>query len=687
MTAPMLPKKDPVTAMRENLEWLRENGASREEIDAEIRKWSRKIASYNEREAAQLPDNPAVVAGLEALQTVASGVPGARMAQAGFRALAGDGDVEQAKRDIASEDVRGLEDSPIARRIAVPAARMVGALALAPLAGGAAIAPEVGTLAGGVSQIAARTRPLLQGVNATARTGAAYGAAEQALTGDPDVSLRERALRTAFGGAVGAGAGAAAQIGGNYLRTRFPRSSKTAHAVFGDIAEETRRTDEVAYGQARAEMQNFQRALQEAQDRAIAENTEREAAREWNRQLTTAQSPPLTLRDALEQQRARSAEVARRAPSPRGSTAEPLAAPTDLRPNQFASTLRTQGYAQSADAPLPENADEILDALRSTARFRDADEATLMAEVRRQAEQARQTRPERPVALPAREQPMRGETVMQARQREALDRRMAERELPPEPRPGPGLGDAGTEPMPVPQYPAALTQALAEPDVVKFVDRLRSTREFRDADPGTLAMELYRQLSRRQGRLGNLMENTEDFLVDEALASREIGRAKAQILSAADEVSPTFRSAIEQHRIKAGEADAARAGYDAMRRYLGNVNPPAKKVMQHAPEAFERAIPEMTRQEATAATRGAVAQIPSQIGFRANATSQLGIIPSLSHLYRASRFLNPLDVQSGTAAPRTLQEALAVSGARAGDEALDFTNAQVERARQWRTRP
>ena len=83
------PTRDPTQAMLENVRFMRENGYSKDEIDAEIKRWAPKIAAFNAAEMqredpmglAEMSPAAANIkagarAGLEALQTVAAGFPG-----------------------------------------------------------------------------------------------------------------------------------------------------------------------------------------------------------------------------------------------------------------------------------------------------------------------------------------------------------------------------------------------------------------------------------------------------------------------------------------------------------------------------------------------------------------------------------------------------------------------------------
>lgn len=208
-TNPTTPRKDPTQAMIENVRFMRENGYSAEEIKAEIQRWAPKIAAFNEAEMSREDPmglagmSPAAAnvkagarAGLEALQTVAAGFPGAQLAMSGLRAATSGVPVEEAKRQIQTE----VTDVPTASAVG----RMAGGLPL--MAAGGAIAGRAPQALRTAVQAAGRLPVARSGAARLVGQGAALGAGEQVLSGAPGMEGRrlESALQAGAVGAVAA---------------------------------------------------------------------------------------------------------------------------------------------------------------------------------------------------------------------------------------------------------------------------------------------------------------------------------------------------------------------------------------------------------------------------------------------------------------------------------------------------
>lgn len=206
---PTTPRKDPTQAMLENIRFMRENGYSAAEINAEIQRWAPKIAAFNAAEMqredpmglAEMSPAAANIragarAGLEALQTVASGFPGAQLAMSGLRAATSGVPVEEAKRQIQAETT----DVPYASAVG----RMAGGLPL--MAAGGAIAGRAPQALRGALQAAGRLPVARSGAARLIGGGAGLAAGEQLLSGAPGMEGRrlESALEAGAVGAVAA---------------------------------------------------------------------------------------------------------------------------------------------------------------------------------------------------------------------------------------------------------------------------------------------------------------------------------------------------------------------------------------------------------------------------------------------------------------------------------------------------
>ncbi len=206
---PTTPRKDPTQAMLENIRFMRENGYSAAEINAEIQRWAPKIAAFNAAEMqredpmglAEMSPAAANIkagakAGLEAFQTVAAGFPGAQLAMSGLRAATSGVPVEEAKRQIQAETT----DVPVASDVG----RMAGGLPL--MAAGGAIAGRAPQALRGALQAAGRLPVARSGAARLIGGGAGLAAGEQLLSGAPGMEGRrlESALEAGAVGAVAA---------------------------------------------------------------------------------------------------------------------------------------------------------------------------------------------------------------------------------------------------------------------------------------------------------------------------------------------------------------------------------------------------------------------------------------------------------------------------------------------------
>ncbi len=167
--------------LRENLAWMRQNGASKQEIDAEIAAARRALSGKSreeinaaEQEIAGQPSYGEQVN--RRLLALTSQVPGAHALIAGGRAaLDGNVDYADATRDIdRSVAAYNADDSEKWRRRALKIAGII----------------PTGVGAGRIA-------------STVAGQGALLGAAEAAGTADPNMSLVGRGARTAIGGVTG----------------------------------------------------------------------------------------------------------------------------------------------------------------------------------------------------------------------------------------------------------------------------------------------------------------------------------------------------------------------------------------------------------------------------------------------------------------------------------------------------
>lgn len=243
-TNPTTPRKDPTQAMLENIRFMRENGYPKEEIDAEIKRWAPKIAAFNAAEMqredplglTQMSPTAGALkagakAGLEAAETVAAGFPGAQLAMAGLRSATSGIPLEEAKRQIQQE----VSDQGAASAVG----RMAGGLPM--LAAGGAIAGRAPQALRGALQAAGQA-PYVGRVARAVAPGAAMGATEQVLSGDPAATGNRlaRAKQGAFiGGVMTPIVGGASRVG--FGVRDLSRALRTPSRAAQQIAAEAER--------------------------------------------------------------------------------------------------------------------------------------------------------------------------------------------------------------------------------------------------------------------------------------------------------------------------------------------------------------------------------------------------------------------------------------------------------------
>lgn len=204
------------------IQGARDAGLSPEEVQQVIAAWDRKIKAVNMDEAAQLPQNPKAKAILEAGETLASGVPGARLAMSAARTLT---DRETPFADIQRQVNAETSDVPVASL----GARILG---------------------GG---LAAGALPIMSG----AKAGALIGGSDQLLSNAPEMTPLQRAFATAGGAAVGGAMGGltdyAVRAGRVY---RAPNADEYANI----LRDQRRDATEGLYNLARMEGQMWSQA-------------------------------------------------------------------------------------------------------------------------------------------------------------------------------------------------------------------------------------------------------------------------------------------------------------------------------------------------------------------------------------------------------------------------------------------
>lgn len=288
-------RPDPTAAMLANLQYMRQNNFSKEDIENELRKWQPKIAAYNkqEREAAGTPGEALKESLRGGVASLARGLPGGELAFAAGRTigkrLKGEPEtfaesrqaVQAAGEQYAAESPRAAAALNVLGGFGI--ARPIGAIGRALKAGSVPLLPAIESVAGRGAVVGGGTAAAYRALEATPEEGAtpmerainrAKGTATAATIGTGVGAMAPwmmsspgavaTTLRTAagagggylVGGAPGALAGGAAMarpeatarmlaIGAEKAGARLPQSVKDFMQSIGDVGELNREMQKV----------------------------------------------------------------------------------------------------------------------------------------------------------------------------------------------------------------------------------------------------------------------------------------------------------------------------------------------------------------------------------------------------------------------------------------------------------
>ena len=214
--------------------------------------------------------------------------------------------------------------------------------------------------------------------------------------------------------------------------------------------------------------------------------------------------------------------------------------------------------------------------------------------------------------------------------------------------------------------PKSVQEALVAPDIKPYVDAVRASRQFAGADEPTILREAYRHMSDYQRTLGSRMLNAGDFKAGTSLDKADIGLAKQQMTSAADEIMPSFRVANAKNAEHAGQMDAFKLAADATNRIAKGSTVAGKKLATNSPEAFMKAIQKMSPAEARAAKEGLLGRLSDNTGLTGNPFKLFNIPKSAARMNRLAPYLEALDKRMGTQYPSLLRSGAIATGGLLG---------------------
>lgn len=197
--------------------------------------------------------------------------------------------------------------------------------------------------------------------------------------------------------------------------------------------------------------------------------------------------------------------------------------------------------------------------------------------------------------------------------------------------------------------PPAVQQAFSAKDIEPYIQAVRESRQFANADDATLIREAYKLMTERQGTLANRVINASDYKAGSQLEKMDIGAAKQELMKAGDALMPSFRPAVAQHAEMAGEAKAMQTGADAARRLIRGTGVAGKRLAAQSPEGFRAQVAAMTPGEAGAALKGVLGRAKEGIGLSANPHTLFGIGSTVRSVGNVTPAVQALERQSGGA--------------------------------------
>lgn len=209
--------------------------------------------------------------------------------------------------------------------------------------------------------------------------------------------------------------------------------------------------------------------------------------------------------------------------------------------------------------------------------------------------------------------------------------------------------------------PQAVTAALDEPDIKPYVKIVRNSRTLKGANDATVLREAYKLMSEHQATLTRRALNSDDFKAGTELEKADIGAAKRHLLSAADQIMPSFRPAVYEHADLSREREAFRSGADATNRIIRGVDGSARRLSKNSAESFLNEILSMTPEEASAATEGALGRAKGKSHLSLNPFKAFGVPKAAKNYSRIAELIDALDRRAGNTSYPPLGRALAIA--------------------------
>lgn len=221
-------------------------------------------------------------------------------------------------------------------------------------------------------------------------------------------------------------------------------------------------------------------------------------------------------------------------------------------------------------------------------------------------------------------------------------------------------GAAATEGAAAAPHPA-VDAVLDSPDIKAFADMVRGARQFAGADQGTIVRETYKLMSKQQSGLAKRLAD-QGFDAATKLAHDNIGLAKQELMNAADQIMPSFRSAVSGHAEMMSQKGAFDTAAEATRRALQGTHVAAKRLATQSPEAVHETLKQMREESAKAALEGTLGRLKEYNHVSINPLKLFGAGPMVRNAAKVAPQVGLLDQIAGTGIKSKAARAAIVSG-------------------------
>lgn len=221
-------------------------------------------------------------------------------------------------------------------------------------------------------------------------------------------------------------------------------------------------------------------------------------------------------------------------------------------------------------------------------------------------------------------------------------------------------GAAATEGAAAAPHPA-VDAVLDSPDIKAFADMVRGARQFAGADQGTIVRETYKLMSKQQSGLAKRLQD-QGFDAATKLAHDNIGLAKQELMTAADQIMPSFRGAVSGHAEMMSQKGAFDTAADATKRLLTGAHVTAKRLATQSPEAVTETLKQMREETAKSALEGTLGRLKEYNHASINPLKLFGAGPMVRNAAKVAPQVGLLDQIAGTGTTSKALRSAIVSG-------------------------